>query len=831
MNAPNVWQLVELETLTPSPISWKYEDPVKVQKLENSLALYGQLKALVIRGTEVLHGRHLMRAMLNLGWTHAMAVTAPEGHIQLAMGLGHDVNYAQLAAHVDQTPAPVTELATISNFSSQRLQYFRELLYFDWSQFSVGEDQGALWEDEAQHATRRGETSGHTVGELPQHQKPQAPTERKVSIRPAGPQIQRPAPPPRPTMPPRPAPTIAIKPGAPSAALRGPELDSAPVVTPTSILVQFSSGPSAAEQNWTPDDPPELGDCKEIELDTETTGLKWWKGDLPIGMSIRRPDGKTWYLPWGHAGGNLDPHLVRRWAQRELRDKTITGANIKFDVHMLREWGIDLEEQNCRVSDVQHYAALLDDYRREVNLNALAAEFLKKNKSGQDLDKSRMADYHASQVAQYAKDDVTLTGELRQVMWPMLTKEDLHRVRELEEDVIYPVCECEKNAAPIDVPLLKTWVRRSEVELNNILQYIADKVGFQVNPDKSEDMQKLFEHQGVPVTLFTEHGAPSFTDALLKGIDNELIQFARRAGKIASLRSKFLVSYDRVIEDDGLLRFELHQLRGDEHGTNRGRFSSSNKNIQQVMSPTKQRVAWGYHEDDTTHDEEIYLIRRLFIAGAGMRFMSSDAMQIEYRLFAHFAASPTILAAYAADPLMSFHKFVWKMVDEFVSGLGYDKIKTLNFMLVYGGGKDKTAELLELPRAEADKFTNAYHTVFPEIKPLLHKASTLAAERGFVRTILGRRARFPDRKFTHKAFNAVDQGSAADIMKTKMVEVHRARKATGFIMRGSVHDELFGDAPDQKCADMVTAILNQQSFNLKVPILWKTALGNNWAEC
>ena len=364
--------------------------------------------------------------------------------------------------------------------------------------------------------------------------------------------------------------------------------------SPTSVLARFTNSPDPVSDatTWTPEAPPQLDGVTELEIDTETNGLKWYEGDRPIGISIRRPDGKTWYLPWGHAGGNLDEAVVKRWAQRELRDKTLTGANIKFDVHMMRTWGIDLEEQNCRVSDVMHYAALLDDYRREFSLDKLASDFLNERKSGEDLDKTRMAEYHAGFVADYACRDVTLTGKLRALMWAELTRQDLHRVRELEENVIYPVCEMERNSAPIDRDLLKKWVTTSEHELHELLIDISINVGFQVNPDKAGDMLRVFKHFDLPIT-FTDKGAPSFTDDILKHIDHPIIQKTRRAGKLASLRSKFLVSYDNVLTHESMLRFELHQLRGDKYGTNRGRFSASNKNIQQVMSKGNQRIAFG----------------------------------------------------------------------------------------------------------------------------------------------------------------------------------------------------------------------------------------------
>src|SRR3954469_8749382 len=112
--------------------------------------------------------------------------------------------------------------------------------------------------------------------------------------------------------------------------------------------------------DWKAEPPPQLDGIKEIYLNFETNGLRWWAGDKPISASITYGD-KTQFLPWGFTGGNLDEDVVKRWAQRELRGKRIINTNIRFDIHFARVWGVNLEEQGNEVADVGHYAALLDD--------------------------------------------------------------------------------------------------------------------------------------------------------------------------------------------------------------------------------------------------------------------------------------------------------------------------------------------------------------------------------------------------------------------------------------------------------------------------------------
>jgi DNA polymerase-1 len=531
--------------------------------------------------------------------------------------------------------------------------------------------------------------------------------------------------------------------------------------------------------------------------------------------------GPCGYYPWGHVGGgNLDEATMKRWAQRELRGKRLVGANIRFDNHQFREWGIDLEAQGCVLEDVQHFAALLDDHRREFNLNSLGKDYLGRGKLGEDLDKTRMKFYHAGQVARYAEEDARLVGELYDVLTPRMAAEDLDRVRTLESDLIFPICEMEKNAAPLDVELLNRWCEESKRVWLDCIWTIAREVGFVMNPDSPTSWKRLFRHYNIPITHFTEAGTPSFTDLVLKNIDNPMVQLARRAGKYASLRSKFLVAYADAIGPDGLLRYSLHQLRTDEGGTVSGRFSCSDKNIQQVMTPSKQELAFGNSD---------FIVRKLYIARHGL-FFCSDAMQIEYRLFANYAGNPAVLEAYRQNPMQSYHNFVWEMVKKYLPDLPYRRAKDCNFARLYGAGDAKLAQMLEVTLGEAEVILRIYERMFPEVGKLLKKASNLAKNRGFVRTLLGRRARFPDGDRSHKALNSVIQGGAADIMKIKIVELHKRRAETGLTMRMTVHDEIDGDVPDQESAKKVEKILNEQAFPLKVPILWECSTGSNWAE-
>lgn len=643
-----------------------------------------------------------------------------------------------------------------------------------------------------------------------------------------------------------------------------------------SLASFLGNEPPRADPSYVQDEFPNLDGIDDVTLNFECTGYRWWADDVPIGVTVGTLDGKvSRFLPWGFAGNNLPKERVLEFLREKIRGKRITNANTRFEVHMGRKVGVDLEEQGCTVADVQIDAALLDDNRRKFNVDLLAEEFLG-GVMVPRVDESRMPSYDASEVAARARYQVQLVSELHAYMWPKIVAEGLEKVRQLECDVIYPVCEMEQNGAPIDVERLDRWVKESHLEYEQILLELMKETGRSINPNAPSDLEKLFEHLNLPIARL-DSGAPSFTDAILKRIKHPLIQRLRFAVKLSDLRSRYLLNWQRRVGSDGILRYALHQTRyqkdtGEEGGTGPGRFSSAELdpdvgiNIQQAIKITKQRKMFGHAEDDSSHDDEIYLIRKLVIPDRKfdtdrwkVKWLCADAEQIEYRIFVDYTRSRRIIAEYEKNPRLNFHKLIEQMMKGQGVAMDYDGAKTYNFATIYGAAQVKRSVMLGFiteeegneirerkawndPRlAPLKAIDAAYNRLVPEVKPLLERAQKLAETRGYVMTRMGRRSRFwravPDGQRVvldnryHKAFNNIDQGTAADYNKVKLVEVHRERKHTGFVMRFTVHDEMDGDAREPDTLAKVREILDRQSWpDMKVQLLWDANLGDNWAE-
>ncbi|KKL07946.1 hypothetical protein LCGC14_2580890, partial [marine sediment metagenome] len=390
--------------------------------------------------------------------------------------------------------------------------------------------------------------------------------------------------------------------------------------------------------------------------------------------------------------------------------------------------------------------------------------------------------------------------------------------------------EMEHNGIPIDIEKLERWDKEVEAEIAQLFFELAAEAGFRVEVGSWKSMSKLWDKLGLKPTEWTPTGQPSFSDAVLKPLaeTHPAIAKARRISQLLSLRSNFLVKYREAVGADGIMRFGIHQLRGGEGGTIRGRFSSSAPagrgsgiNVQQVMSVENQIKNLG--------DEHI--IRELMVPAWGNKLLGSDADQVEYRLFAHYANSPAILKAYKADPRADFHQTVTDMIAPHAPGTTRKEAKFVNFARLYGAGVSKVADMLNVSEAEARAFLVIYDRAFPEVKRLANQAKGYAESRGWVKTMLGRRSRFPGGDRSYKALNAIIQGTAADLMKLKLVELYEMAHQYGLVLRFTVHDEVVLDIPDEAAGRAVDEQLNKPSLDVRVPLYWTTKTGANWAEC
>lgn len=582
---------------------------------------------------------------------------------------------------------------------------------------------------------------------------------------------------------------------------------------------------------------PSLANVESLGFDTETTTEKRLEDRKLVGLSFRLPSGRKQYVPLKHpGGGNYEETNVRDWLKGELRGQQLISANAKHEVDTLLRFGVDLEDQGCSFRDVFHQAALLNDHRHRLNMDLLCQEEFPEHTKIQ-ADHAQIYLMSAAEAAPIAIEDAELAWLLNEKYTPRIAAEGLEDVLDLEDSLVYCTAHMQRVGAFLDVPKLIRWRQEVQAEFAARILKIHELTGLRVKPTSPDDMKRLFRQQDIEHSgAKTEGGGESFEEEAIEKwaghweaktwvVDRPAVQAALEGRQLASLDSKYLKPYLERVTPDGRIVYQLHQLRGDEHGTITGRYSSSKDkngvgiNIQQVSKRDKQPVLL-----------QRWDVRELFIPPPGRVWASADASQIELRFLAHHAANlgmKRLAEEYVKNPWIDFHHLMVSW-----TGLIRDHAKNVTFAKTYGGGIDKIAWMCHVNRRRGTEIVRQYEEAFPEANRLINLASRQAEEMGYVRTFLGRRRRYTGTgERYYSALNSVLQGGAADLMKLKLLESYNNRKRLDLNLRFTVHDEKDGDLPpDPKAKTDWAELCNEQTTELNVPIMWKTETGESWSE-
>ena len=600
---------------------------------------------------------------------------------------------------------------------------------------------------------------------------------------------------------------------------------------------------------------PSLSEAKEIAIDLETCdpnmeslGPGWPRNDgYIVGYAIA-VDGWAGYFPVAHAGGgNLDKRIVERWISEVLAtsaDKIMHNA--AYDLGWLRATGFEV---NGTIYDTMLAAPVLDENRYAYSLNSLGFDYLKEIKSEQGL-KESASDFGvhpkkelwklpAMHVGDYAEQDATLTLKLWHNLRPLLIKDEVRSIFDLETEVL-PVlvditlkginfnrAQCERHMAEM---------RRKETE---ILKYLKSQAGMQVDIWAAQSIAAAFDRLGIQYPK-TAAGAPSFTKTFLDTHEHPMSKMILEARELNKTHGTFLEPYLKHSAKDGRIHTHFNQMRNEEGGTVTGRLSASNPNLQQV--PARHEIIGP-------------MVRGLFLPEEGQVWAANDFSSQEPRLLVHYAAllglpgAEKMAQAYREDPNMDFHQMVADL-----AGIKRKAAKTIGLGLMYGMGKAKLATQLDLPMDEASDLINTFHAKVPFLKGTVDavmKRIEHPASGGSIRTLLGRKCRFPlwepvewgvnkalpreqavieygvriKRAGTYKGLNRLIQGSAADQTKAGMVALHKA----GFKLLLQVHDEVALSVRNideaREAADIMA-----KSVTLEVPSRVDVEIGPSWGE-
>ena len=373
-------------------------------------------------------------------------------------------------------------------------------------------------------------------------------------------------------------------------------------------------------------------------------------------------------------------------------------------------------------------------------------------------------------------------------------------------------------------------------EENKLLGAIYSETKEEVQIWAARSIAKVFDKLKLPYERTVKTGAPSFTKNFLANHPHKIVQAIAKAREINKAHTTFI---DTILKysHKGRIHAEINQLRSDSGGTVTGRFSMNNPNLQQIPARNKDLGP---------------RIRSLFVPEEGCKWGCFDYSQQEPRLVVHYAALQglygvdEVVDAYKNDNDTDFHQIVADMAE-----IGRFQAKTINLGLFYGMGKNKLQAELGINKLQAEDLFKQYHQRVPFVKQLMDAVMRRAQNRGKVRTLLGRLCRFhlwePNqfgihkplphdealaehgpgirRAYTYKALNKLIQGSAADMTKKAMIDLH----AEGILPHLQVHDELDISVQDKKEADKIREIM-ESTVTLEVPNKVDYEEGDNWGS-
>ena len=600
---------------------------------------------------------------------------------------------------------------------------------------------------------------------------------------------------------------------------------------------------------------PNLSTAKEIAIDLETCdphmesfGPGWPRNDgFIVGYAIA-VDGWKGYYPVAHqGGGNLDKARVERWIKDVMllpADKVMHNA--AYDLGWLTATGFKV---NGRIVDTMIAAPLLDENRFSFSLNSLGFDYLQEIKSEQGLKqaagdfgvhpKKELWKLPAMYVGDYAEQDAALTLKLWQHFKGLMRREEVESIFDLETKTFPVLFEMTRRGVRFDrsrAEQLITQLQGREREIHTELRKICGKT---VDIWAAQSISTAFDKLGIAYNK-TENGLPSFTKNFLDNCEHPVAKLIIEARETNKTHSTFLQPYLNFSEKTGRIHPHVNQLRSDDGGTVTGRLSMANPNLQQV--PARHEIIGP-------------MVRSLFLPEEGQLWASNDFSSQEPRLLVHYAnllelpGVDKMVDAYRNDPKTDFHQMVADM-----AGIARKPAKTIGLGLTYGMGKAKLAGELGLSPEEASDLISTFHTKVPFLKGTIEAVMRRiehAASGGAIRTLLGRRCRFPlweptqwgvhkalpreqaiieyghriKRAGTYKGLNRLIQGSAADQTKAAMVALAEA----GFICALQVHDEVALSVNNREEAVEAARIM-ASAVQLEVPSRVDVEIGPSWGE-
>ena len=574
----------------------------------------------------------------------------------------------------------------------------------------------------------------------------------------------------------------------------------------------------------------ELKTTKVFAFDFETTHYDPMKAKA-VGVSFCWEKGLAFYIPFNALGDIREDEILKDLKiVFENKDIKKIGQNIKYDMLILRNMGVAV---NGVSFDTMVASYLLDPSKSKHNLSDISYEQLGRQTSsieeliGKGKKAITMDQVDVQKVSDYCCEDSDVVFSLKPGLEKKLKEKELDELFcKVEIPLIDVLADMEARGVSIDKKYLARLSEEIQKDIAKLEKKIFKLAGETFNINSSKQLQViLFEKMKMPVIKRTKTGASTNEEVLrVLSEKGELPRVILSYRGLAKLKSTYVDSLPELVNPrTGRIHTSFNQAV-----TATGRLSSSEPNLQNIPIRTEMGKK----------------IRRAFIAEktSGV-ILSADYSQIELRILADLSGDKNLIKAFNED--RDIHTFtaslVYGLEEKDVTKEMRQTAKTVNFGIIYGMSAYGLSRDLGIDVREAAKFIDSYFERYPRVKEYLAEKIDEAKEKGFAKTILGRRRYIPEissenigiRNFAQRtAVNTPIQGSAADLIKLAMIAIHEKMGDFDASMILQVHDELVFEVDKKtlKCFARAVKDSMENVMTLKVPVKVSVESGNNWLD-
>lgn len=576
----------------------------------------------------------------------------------------------------------------------------------------------------------------------------------------------------------------------------------------------------------------QLKNAEDLCFDTETDSPDPITASL-VGIALSARPERAWYIPV-NVEGALDQAKVQQLTEPIFGNEKMRkiAHNYKFDLLVLKRAGFTIKGP---VFDTM-VAGYLVDASQRLKMDTLAKRYLNYEPIpidiliGKGKTQKSMADIPYDMIKDYACEDADITFRLYQVLKEKLADDDL---LEISEKVDFPLIEVlagmELNGVHIDREMLERFSAELTDDLIKLRKQIFDITGEEFNLNSPQQLGAiLFDKMKLPSGKKTKTGQYSTSEAILSklAVEYELPSQVLDYRSLSKLRSTYVDALPKLINPDtGRIHTDFNQTVAAT-----GRLSSSNPNLQNIPI----RTARGRE------------IRKAFVPEEGFKILAADYSQVELRVIASISGDENMIEAFKNGE--DIHARTAKEIFGLKSLGDVDpnhrrKAKEVNFGIPYGVSAYGLASRLGISNSEGKEMIDQYFERFPGIKTYIEETVLFAKENGYVATLMGRRRYIPDinsrnwnvRGFAERtAINMPIQGTAADIIKLAMINIHEYLEQQELKSRMllQVHDELIFEIHESGAEVVPKKIkeLMENAYELAVPLDVEMGLADNWLE-